>query len=148
MNSNETGAPEREGNFRAKPEREGSVVLDRGVGAGPKTIDDGIQSGTIEGHQLLTAVELAEFLRFTAKSIYQLVHRGKIPYVKVSGALRFNKSDIEAWIEECTFRPGQETKREQKTKGRTKKPQRNKGSKMLTEVERMVEQVRRKYLET
>jgi excisionase family DNA binding protein len=146
MNSNEPGAPEKERNFRIPPEREGSVGLDRRVGAGPETVDDGIQSGALDGNQLLTAVEVAAFLRFTAKSIYQLVHRGKIPYVKVSGALRFNRSDIEAWIEECTFRPG--PKKEPKTQGRTKRPQIKKSSKVLTNVMQMVEQSRRKYLET
>jgi excisionase family DNA binding protein len=137
---------EKKGNCRTTPEREDSALLGRGVEAGPQSVFEGTQSGALEGHQLLTAVEVAEFLRFTAKSIYQLVHRGKIPYVKVSGALRFNRSDIVAWIEECTFRPG--SKKELKTGRRTKKPQTKRSSKIPADVERMVEQSRRKYLET
>ena len=97
-------------------------------------------------HELLTVAEVAELLRFTVESIYQLVHRKKIPYVKLSGALRFKKSDIFGWIEECTFRPGQ--KKEQRAERKHRKAQTKRSSKMSPDVQRMVEQSRRKYLET
>ena len=116
------------------------VAGGRGAGA------DEAPSSQPQAHQLLTVTEVAQFLRFTPESVYQLVHRRKIPYVKVCGALRFKRSDIDAWIEECTFRPG--PKKEPKTQGRTKKPQIKKSSKVLTDVMQMVEQSRRKYLET
>lgn len=97
---------------------------------------------TSDTNRLQTVEEVAQLIRFSAKSIYQLVHRGKIPYVKISGALRFRRSDLETWLEENTFKP------QAKIKGdRTSRPKARKGSRMLTDVERMVEQSRTKYLD-
>ena len=91
--------------------------------------------------------EVAQFLRFTPESVYQLVHRRKIPYVKVCGALRFKRSDIDTWIEECTFRPGAE-ERTKNTREDQEATDKEEASRVLTDVMQMVEQSRRKYLET
>jgi excisionase family DNA binding protein len=48
--------------------------------------------------KLLTVDDLAELLQFKRQSIYNLVHKGKIPFIKVGNALRFNVSDIEKYL--------------------------------------------------
>lgn len=48
--------------------------------------------------KLLTVDELADFLQFKKQSIYNLVHNGKIPVVRVGNKLRFKVSDIEKYI--------------------------------------------------
>lgn len=48
--------------------------------------------------RLLTVDDLADFLQFKRQSIYNLVHKGKIPFIKVGNALRFKVSDIEKYI--------------------------------------------------
>ena len=100
------------------------------------------EARTLDKDRLQTVEEVAQFIRFSAKSIYQLVHRGKIPYVKVSGALRFKTSDLETWLEENTFRPQVKTKDH-----RIIRPKIRKSSRTLTDVERMVADSRAKYLD-
>lgn len=48
--------------------------------------------------RLLTVDDLADLLQFKRQSIYNLVHKGKIPFIKVGNALRFKVSDIEKYI--------------------------------------------------
>lgn len=48
--------------------------------------------------RLLTVDDLADLLQFKRQSIYNLVHKGKIPFIKVGNALRFNVSDIEKYL--------------------------------------------------
>ncbi|MGD0663134.1 MAG: helix-turn-helix domain-containing protein [Syntrophorhabdales bacterium] len=126
-----------------EPEGDAAATQDVPGGLPHNTVED--KARLLGPHQLLTAAEVAEILRFAVGSVYQLVHRKKIPYVKICGALRFRKSDIEAWIEKCTFRPGQ--KEEPRKQGGTKRPRTKKSSKARTEVTQMVEQSRRKYLD-
>lgn len=52
-------------------------------------------SGTI-----LTIREVAEFLRVTEKTIYRMASEKRIPAFKVGGSWRFDKADIEKWIED------------------------------------------------
>ncbi len=47
---------------------------------------------------LLTAEELAELLRVSPNRILLLVRRGEIPILRVCGKIRFDASDIEAWL--------------------------------------------------
>lgn len=49
--------------------------------------------------ELLTAKEVAEYLRIAEGTIYVWVHRKKIPALKVNGALRFRREDIESIME-------------------------------------------------
>jgi len=97
---------------------------------------------TQERDRLQTIEEVAQMIRFSVKSIYQLVHYRKIPYIKVSGALRFKTSDLETWLEENTFRPRTKTNGHKTSRSKVRK-----ASRMLTDVERMVEQSRTKYLD-
>lgn len=50
--------------------------------------------------KLLTVSEVASLLSIKKISVYGLVNRKKIPYIKVSGRmLRFDRSEIVAWLE-------------------------------------------------
>ena len=48
--------------------------------------------------RLLTVDDLAELLQFKKQSIYNLVHKGKIPFIKVGTSLRFKIKDIEEYL--------------------------------------------------
>ena len=48
---------------------------------------------------IITIKEVAEYLRIKEKTVYDLAAKGKIPGFKVGGAWRFDKADIDAWIE-------------------------------------------------
>ncbi len=47
---------------------------------------------------IITVKELAHELRVSRKTIYNLVYRRKIPFIKVGGALRFRRDEIEEWL--------------------------------------------------
>ena len=46
---------------------------------------------------LLTLTEVAELLRITPKSIYNMVSRKQIPFRRVNRGLRFELSEIDEW---------------------------------------------------
>ncbi len=48
--------------------------------------------------KLLTIDELAEVLSVKKSTIYQWVHLGLIPHIKMGRLLRFKKEDIEKWL--------------------------------------------------
>ncbi|MFA7050005.1 MAG: helix-turn-helix domain-containing protein [Patescibacteria group bacterium] len=47
---------------------------------------------------LITPDELASILRMSKSSIYRIIERREIPFYKISGSLRFKKSDVENYI--------------------------------------------------
>jgi excisionase family DNA binding protein len=49
---------------------------------------------------ILTVKEVSEYLKLTEKTAYRLAAEGKIPGFKVGGSWRFDKADIDKWIEE------------------------------------------------
>ena len=49
--------------------------------------------------QILTLKEVADYLKLTEKTAYRLAAEGKLPGFKVGGAWRFQREDLEAWIE-------------------------------------------------
>lgn len=50
--------------------------------------------------RLMTAKEAAVYLGYAEGTVRNKVSAGEIPYVKLaSGALRFRRSDLDAWIE-------------------------------------------------
>jgi excisionase family DNA binding protein len=49
--------------------------------------------------QVLTALELAEFLRIHPTTVYKLAKKGELPAFKVGGDWRFNRASIEKWLE-------------------------------------------------
>jgi len=48
--------------------------------------------------KLLTIKELSELLQVKKGTIYQWVHMGFVPYIKLGTGVRFKESQIEAWI--------------------------------------------------
>ena len=53
-----------------------------------------------EDKRFFTITELSEYLSLSKNTIYGWVNQQKIPYVKLGGALRFDKKDIDKMIEE------------------------------------------------
>lgn len=49
--------------------------------------------------RLLTVAEVARYVGLAQGTIYNKVNRGEIPYVKLGRAVRFRRSEIDAWIE-------------------------------------------------
>ncbi|MBU1121640.1 MAG: helix-turn-helix domain-containing protein [Candidatus Omnitrophica bacterium] len=49
--------------------------------------------------ELLTVKELAEYLRWNARTVYRKAQEGKIPAIKVGAGWRFKKGDIDQWLE-------------------------------------------------
>jgi excisionase family DNA binding protein len=47
----------------------------------------------------MTVREVAAYLNVNEKTVYRLVQRGALPGFKVAGTWRFQRSDIEHWIE-------------------------------------------------
>lgn len=50
--------------------------------------------------RLLTVDEVAGLLKMSPSTIRDWVYKGKIPSLKVNGAVRFNATAIERWITE------------------------------------------------
>ena len=48
--------------------------------------------------KLLTIDELTVFLTVKKSTIYQWVHMGLIPHIKVGKLLRFREEDIQKWL--------------------------------------------------
>ena len=52
------------------------------------------------GAQVLTAEEVARYLRLHVKSIYRLVRERKMPGQKVGGRWRFHSDALEKWLKD------------------------------------------------
>jgi len=48
--------------------------------------------------ELMTLPELAQYLRFTRKTIYGLLKQGNIPAIKIGRKWRFDKDVIDSWL--------------------------------------------------
>jgi excisionase family DNA binding protein len=55
------------------------------------------ESGTTGS--LLTFEEARNHLRVSASTLYRLCEQRRIPYLKVSGLLRFDRKSLEVWLE-------------------------------------------------
>jgi excisionase family DNA binding protein len=66
--------------------------------------------------KLLRPEEVAEALGIQLSTIYNWTHKGKIPFLKIGGCVRFRQSDIEKWLE-----PKEPKTREPKTKAISRK---------------------------
>ncbi|MBK8067116.1 MAG: helix-turn-helix domain-containing protein [Rhodanobacteraceae bacterium] len=47
----------------------------------------------------MTVREVATFLNVDEKTIYRLAQKGELPGFKVAGAWRFQRADIQRWID-------------------------------------------------
>ena len=52
------------------------------------------------GQQVLTAGEVAEYLRIPRSTLYKLAQEGKIPAMKIGRHWRFDRGCIETWMNE------------------------------------------------
>jgi excisionase family DNA binding protein len=48
--------------------------------------------------KLMNAKDVAAVLKLSRSTVYKLVNSGKLPTIRIGGALRFSPSAIEAWI--------------------------------------------------
>jgi len=55
-------------------------------------------SSITSGGQLLTIGDLACLLNVKVKTLYSMVHRSEIPFIKVGRLLRFSRANIETWL--------------------------------------------------
>ena len=55
--------------------------------------------------RLYDVQELAEYLSVSTQWIYERVQLKEIPYIKVGRLLRFQKSDIDRWLEDLKVPP-------------------------------------------
>ncbi len=62
---------------------------------------------TSEIEPALTVRDLALMLNVDEKTIYRLAQRGELPGFKVSGAWRFQRAVIDAWIISKTVNPNE-----------------------------------------
>ncbi|MAF98656.1 MAG: DNA-binding protein [Micavibrio sp.] len=49
---------------------------------------------------ILTVKELSEYLKLNEKTAYRLAAKGEIPGFKVGGSWRFDRRDIDKWIQQ------------------------------------------------
>ena len=73
-----------------------------------KALNESLQ---LQGNQLpeyLTIQELSEMINLAVPSIYGMVHRKQIPYVKRGKKLIFEKSQIEEWLKNGRHKTKQE----------------------------------------
>lgn len=49
---------------------------------------------------LMTLVEVAEYLKIAKRTAYGWVKSGELPGFKVGNAWRFERADIDAWLQE------------------------------------------------
>ncbi len=49
--------------------------------------------------RLMTAKQVSELIEVRPSTIYQWVHEGLIPYVKLGKCVRFRKSELFRWID-------------------------------------------------
>ncbi|HHE71173.1 MAG TPA: DNA-binding protein [Chloroflexi bacterium] len=52
----------------------------------------------VTGNEIMTAQEVAQYLRLAEATVYKLAQAGEIPAVKVGRAWRFKKALIDEWF--------------------------------------------------
>lgn len=57
-------------------------------------------NGGVLNANLIDVKRIAELLGMKQSNIYSLVRKRKIPFLKIGNLLRFDLTDIEAWIED------------------------------------------------
>lgn len=55
--------------------------------------------------EILTALEVAALLKVADKTVYTMAQKGEIPAFKPRGQWRFQRVDIDAWIQAQTTAP-------------------------------------------
>ena len=72
---------------------------------GRPTVRGPAMPGELEGVRLLTVKQAARLLGTTPASLYSMVWRREVPFVKLGRSLRFDVEDLNALIEAAKFKP-------------------------------------------
>jgi excisionase family DNA binding protein len=67
----------------------------------------------------MTVRELARYLNVDEKTVYRLVQRGELPGFKVAGTWRFQRLDVDRWIESRKAASNKGSRGTRSTKGRS-----------------------------
>lgn len=51
--------------------------------------------------ELISPKELCKLLKVSETWPYKMIQRGRLPYYKIGGVVRFRRRDIESFLEEC-----------------------------------------------
>jgi putative molybdopterin biosynthesis protein len=51
---------------------------------------------------IYTIPEVAEYLKMSKSKVYDLVKKGRIPFIKIGRNVRIRQSDLMRWLEEQT----------------------------------------------
>jgi len=51
--------------------------------------------------RIATVDDIAALLQVSKKTVYQWAELNVLPSVKLSGSLRFDLDDVEAWVQQC-----------------------------------------------
>ena len=54
--------------------------------------------------EIMTAEELAEYLKLDPQTIYRKFRRGELPGVRIGRAVRFKREVIDAWLRVMSYR--------------------------------------------
>ena len=65
-----------------------------------KTLSQPKMSPIVSSEEVLTAKDLASYLRCHVSTLYRLVNRGEIPHFRLGSDIRFKRSAIEKWLDE------------------------------------------------
>ena len=49
--------------------------------------------------EIMTLQQVAEYLKFSKDKVYQMANAGKIPAIKIGKQWRFDKNDLNKWID-------------------------------------------------
>ena len=63
-----------------------------------KTLAHPKMSSVMGTEEVLTAKELARYLRCHVSTLYRLVNRGEIPHFRLGSDIRFRRSAIDKWL--------------------------------------------------
>lgn len=61
---------------------------------------------------IMTAEELAEYLKLDPQTIYRKFRRGEIPGVRIGRAVRFKRDIIDGWLRAASYRWDADQRRE------------------------------------
>ena len=48
--------------------------------------------------EVMTVTEVAEYLRVNPQTVYRKAKAGELPAVRIGRAIRFRRSELEAWL--------------------------------------------------
>jgi excisionase family DNA binding protein len=67
-----------------------------------KEISEKARPGTAGTDEILTLKQFADYLKCHPSSLYRLIRDGDVPYFRLGGDYRFQKSTIDHWIRNKT----------------------------------------------